>query len=131
MPATKTILLVDDEEDILEAMRSVLEKRGYRVVIAMDGTQGLAAARQDPPDLVVVDMMMPSKSGFVVLDCLKNRPGGGPAVIMITGNTGIRHRAYAEILGVDDYLLKPFALDRLLESIQRLCPLTEPSVGDS
>src|SRR5262245_43065825 len=121
MADTKTILLVDDDEDILEAMRAVLEKRGYRVVIAIDGTQGLAAATQELPDLVVVDMMMPSKSGFVVLDCLKNQPGGRiPAVIMITGNTGIRHRAYAEILGVDDYILKPFALDRLLESIQRL-----------
>jgi DNA-binding response OmpR family regulator len=123
MADTKTILLVDDDPDILGAMRSFLEKHGYRVLTAADGNLGLAAAERQAPDLVIVDMMMPKQSGFLVLQKLRARPDGGPRVIMITANEGSRHRAYAEILGVDDYIRKPFALDRLLESVQRLCPL--------
>jgi DNA-binding response OmpR family regulator len=121
MAAPRTILLVDDDADILGAMRTVLERRGYRVVTAADGNAGLAAAERESPDLVVVDMMMPRKSGFLVLEKLKSR-GGGPPVIMITANEGSRHRAYAEALGADDYIRKPFAMDKLLESIARLCP---------
>ena len=124
MATPRTVLLVDDDADILAAMRAVLERRGYRVLTAGDGNAGLAAAEREGPDLVVVDMMMPKKSGFLVLEKLKAR-GGGPPVIMITANEGSRHRAYAEALGADDYLRKPFAMDRLLESVARLCPPTE------
>jgi DNA-binding response OmpR family regulator len=123
MRMTKTILLVDDDADILGAMRLVLEKRGYRVVTATDGNLGLAALERHAPDLVVVDMMMPRRSGLLVLQKIKSREYAGPPVIMITANEVNRHQAYAESLGVDDFLHKPFALDRLLESVQRLCPL--------
>jgi CheY-like chemotaxis protein len=116
-------LLVDDESDICNAMRLVLEKLGYRIITAADGNLGLALAEQEAPDLVIVDMMMPKKSGFLVLESLKARADGGPPVIMITGNEGARHRAYAEILGVDDYILKPFAMERLVDSVARFCPL--------
>jgi DNA-binding response OmpR family regulator len=128
MAAPRTILLVDDDADILNAMRTVLERRGYRVVTAGDGNAGLAAAEREGPDLVVVDMMMPKKSGFLVLEKLKSR-GGGPPVIMITANEGSRHRAYAEALGADDYIRKPFAMDKLLESIARLCPPQDEAEG--
>jgi DNA-binding response OmpR family regulator len=100
----------------------VLENKGYRVVTAPDGNAGLALAEREQPDLVVVDMMMPKKSGFVVLEKLKSRREASPRVIMITANEGGRHRAYAEMLGVDDYIRKPFAMERLLESVERLCP---------
>lgn len=125
MTAAKTILLVDDDADILCAMQAFFEKKGYRVVTASDGNMGLALAERDAPDLVVIDMMMPKKSGFLVLEKLKSRRNAGPRVIMITANEGGRHRAYAEMLGVDDYIHKPFEMDRLFESVQRLCPLAE------
>jgi DNA-binding response OmpR family regulator len=125
MAVSKTVLLVDDDADILSAMRTLVERKGYRVLTASDGNLGLAVAEREGPDLVVVDMMMPRKSGFLVLEKLKSRPEGGPRVIMITGNEGSRHRAYAENLGVDDYIRKPFEMNRLLESIERLCPLSE------
>jgi len=125
--ATKTILLVDDDPEIIQTMRLVMEKRGYRVLIAADGNMGLAIAEREAPDLVVVDMMMPRRSGFLVLEKLKARNKVTPRVVMITANEGSRHRAYAEMLGVDDYIRKPFAMERLLESIDKLCPLDEPA----
>jgi DNA-binding response OmpR family regulator len=125
MAAAKKILLVDDDIDILGALRTVLDRKGYRVLTATDGNQGLAVAEREQPDLVIVDMMMPKKSGFLVLEKLKSRDATKPRVIMITANEGSRHKAYAEMLGVDDYIRKPFAMDVLLESVQRLCPLID------
>jgi DNA-binding response OmpR family regulator len=130
MATVKTILLIDDDHEILNAMRLVLEKRGYRVLTAVDGNMGLAVAERDGPDLVVVDMMMPKKSGFLVVEKLKGRNRTTPRVIMITANEGSRHRAYAEMLGVDDYIRKPFAMDRLLESVGKWCPPVDEASAD-
>ncbi|MFM8434338.1 MAG: response regulator transcription factor [Planctomycetia bacterium] len=118
--AGRRILLVDDDPEIVESMKTVLESRGHSVLVARDGNQGLAMAEKDAPDLVVLDMMMPKRSGFLVLERLRRSRPVPLRVIMITANEGSRHKAYAEMLGVDDYIRKPFAMDRLLESVQRL-----------
>jgi DNA-binding response OmpR family regulator len=122
MSAIRTILLVDDDPEIRNGLRAVLEGRGYRTLVAGDGNAGLAIAEREQPDLVIVDMMMPKKSGFLVMETLKSRKEAGPRVIMITANEGSRHKAYAEMVGADEYIRKPFTLDRLLESVERLCP---------
>jgi DNA-binding response OmpR family regulator len=127
MAGGKTILLIDDDADILGAMKTIFIQKGYRVLTATDGNMGLAIAEREAPDIVVVDMMMPRKSGFLVLEKLKSRKEAAPRVIMITGNEGSRHRAYAEMLGVDDYLRKPFAMDKLVESVERVCGPKEES----
>ena len=116
----KRILLVDDDAEIIESMRTVLEAKGYTVMIARDGNQGVAPAEKELPDLVVLDMMMPKRSGFLVLERLRRSQQTPLRIIMVTANEGSRHRAYAEMLGVDDYIRKPFAMDRLLESVSRL-----------
>ncbi len=116
----KRVLLVDDDTEIVESMRTVLESRGYHILIARDGNQGLMMAEKEEPDLVVLDMMMPKRSGFLVLEKLRRSRLVPMRVIMITANEGSRHKAYAEMLGVDDYIRKPFAMDRLLESVDRL-----------
>ena len=118
--AGKRILLVDDDNEIVESMRTVLETRGYEILVAKDGNQGLVMAESEEPDLVVLDMMMPKRSGFLVLEKLRRSRPDPMRVIMITANEGSRHKAYAEMLGVDDYIRKPFAMDRLLESVDRL-----------
>ena len=123
MAGASTILLVDDDRDVVSGLRSALESKGYRVLTAHDGNAGLALAETSQPELVIVDMMMPHKSGFLVLETLKQRGAASPKIIMITANEGARHRAYAEMLGADDYLRKPFSLDELLTSVTRLCPL--------
>src|SRR5579884_2508301 len=114
MNAPKTILLVDDDEEVRTGVSAALTAQGYRVLTAEDGNLALALAERERPDLVVVDMMIPQKSGFLVLERVKSRPGGGPPVIMITANEGPRHRAYAERLGVDDYICKPFDMAHLV-----------------
>ncbi|MFN5756152.1 MAG: response regulator transcription factor [Planctomycetia bacterium] len=116
----KRVLLVDDDIEIMESMRTVLESKGYEILVARDGNQGLVMAETENPDLVVLDMMMPKRSGFLVLERLRRSRPVPMRVIMITANEGSRHKAYAEMLGVDDYIRKPFAMDRLLDSVQRL-----------
>lgn len=116
----KRILLVDDDPEIVESMKLALETRGYKIILARDGNQGLAMAEREDPDLVILDMMMPRRSGFLVLERLRRTRRVPMRVIMITANEGSRHKAYAEMLGVDDYIRKPFAMDRLLDSVDRL-----------
>jgi DNA-binding response OmpR family regulator len=127
-PYQKVILLVDDDNEIIDSMRTVLENKGYRIMVARDGNAGLTVAERENPDLIVLDMMMPKKSGFLVLEKLKGRPGGLIPTIMITGNEGSRHRAYAEMLGVRDYIRKPFAMEKLVRSIERIL---EPGASSS
>jgi DNA-binding response OmpR family regulator len=116
----KRILLVDDDREIVESMRIALETSGYEILVARDGNQGLAMAERDSPDLVILDMMMPKRSGFLVLEKLRRSRPVPLRIVMITANEGNRHKAYAEMLGVDDYIRKPFAMDRLLDSVERL-----------
>lgn len=116
----KRILLVDDDAEIIESLRYALETKGYNILIARDGNQGLAMAEREDPDLVILDMMMPKRSGFLVLEKLRRTRPIPVRVIMITANEGSRHKAYAEMLGVDDYIRKPFAMDRLVDSVERL-----------
>ena len=116
----KRILLVDDDREIVDTMQTTLEASGYEIMVARDGNQGLAMAERDDPDLVILDMMMPKRSGFLVLEKLRRTRRVPMRVIMITANEGSRHKAYAEMLGVDDYIRKPFGMERLVQSVKRL-----------
>ena len=116
----KKVLVVDDDAEIIEAVRYALEGAGYEVVIARDGNQGLALAEREDPDLIILDMMLPKRSGFLVLEKLRRLRDEPLPVIMITGNEGSRHKAYAELLGVNDYIRKPFAMDRLIDAVNRM-----------
>lgn len=118
--AAGRVLIVDDDAEIITSLTYALESKGYHVMIARDGNQGLAMAERENPDLVILDMMMPKRSGFLVLEKLRRTEEDPTRVIMITANEGSRHKAYAEMLGVDDYIRKPFPMDRLLDSVARL-----------
>jgi len=116
----KKILIVDDDVEIVVTVQYALEGEGYEVVVARDGNQALALAEREDPDLMILDMMMPKRSGFLVLEKLRRVREQPLPVIMITGNEGNRHKAYAELLGVSDYIRKPFAMDRLLSAVEDL-----------
>lgn len=119
MPSSKTILLIEDDREISSTISGILEGLGYNVYAASNGVEGQRLARSHEPDLVITDMMMPKMGGFPILEFLKelSKP---PRVIMITANEGGRHKAYAEMLGVDEYLRKPFAMETLVEAVNRI-----------
>ena len=117
MADKKTILIVDDDRELVEGLRAVLEKQGYTVIQAHDGHQGKQMIYNHKPGLVILDMMMPRMGGYPVLEHFRGKDA--PPIIMITANEGSRHKAYAEYLGVIDYIRKPFAMERLLEAVQR------------
>jgi len=127
MADTKTVLIVDDDHDLVEGLRAVLERQGFRVMQAHDGHQGKQLIYNQRPDLVILDMMMPRMGGYPVLEHFRGKTDA-PPIIMITANEGSRHKAYAEYLGVVDYIRKPFAMERLLEAINKAFA---PKVADA
>lgn len=118
----KHILLVDDDSDILTSMQAAFEPTGAVVETASNGNKAVELAERNQPDLVVLDMMLPGRSGFLVLEKIKARKPRNtkPFVIMITGNQGARHKMYAESLGVSEYFTKPVKLDKLISTAERL-----------
>lgn len=127
----KKILLVDDDHDILTSMQAAFEPTGAIVETAGNGNKAVEMVEKSDPDLVVLDMMLPGRSGFLVLEKIKARKpkNSKPFVIMITGNEGGRHKMYAESLGVSEYFHKPVKLDRLIASAERL--LANPAAAAS
>jgi DNA-binding response OmpR family regulator len=115
MPARlegRTILVVDDDEDIRSSMVLALQAEGATVSEAVDGNEAVEAIMHAVPDAMVLDLMLPGRSGFLVLEearALEPRP----IVIMVTANEGRRHEAYARTQGVDGYLTKPTPLGLL------------------
>jgi DNA-binding response OmpR family regulator len=125
--AGKRILVVDDDADILTSISAAFEPTGAVVETANNGNKAVELAEKQSPDLIILDMMLPGRSGFLVLERLKARKpkNAKPLVIMITGNQGKRHQMYAETLGANEYLTKPVKMDRLIQSAEKL--LAEPA----
>jgi DNA-binding response OmpR family regulator len=109
----KKILVVDDDTEVLASINQALQAEGALTQTCTDGNMAVRICETDPPELVVLDMMLPKRSGFLVLERIKKVPNP-PRVIMVTANEGRRHQQYAETLGVDGYLLKPVRLERLI-----------------
>jgi DNA-binding response OmpR family regulator len=115
----KKILIVDDDYEVRSAMDHALQSEGALTQSCGDGNSAVRISESDPPHLIVLDMMLPKRSGFLVLERVK-RTDEPPKVIMVTANEGRRHRQYAEDLGVDGYILKPVRLERLIAMCQQL-----------
>ena len=123
----KRILLVDDDPDILTSMQAIFEPTGATVDTANNGNKAVELNEKNRPDLIVLDMMLPGRSGFLVMEKIqqekqkaKKPRNSPPFVIMITGNQGARHKMFAESLGVSEYLIKPVKMDKLIATAERL-----------
>jgi len=125
MADARRILIIEDDREISSTIYGVLEATGYDVVAAPNGVEGQKLVDTHHPELVITDMMMPRMGGFPVLEYLKSLDTP-PRVVMITANEGGRHKAYAEMLGVDAYIRKPFAMDVLLDTVARILDGEEP-----
>ena len=128
------MLIVDDDADVLASMKLALEDTGHTVLTAADGLKALEVAAAEDPDIVVLDLMLPRRGGFQVLQKLKGHPsmkGKRPLVCMVTGNEGMRHKEFAEQNGVDDYLNKPFAMGTLLEIVEGFLAKLSKGIPDA
>ena len=112
------ILAVDDDPQILDLLKRGLAYEGYRVDTAADGPAALASARDNPPDLVVLDWMLPGMDGLEV--CRRLRAGSDMPILLLTAKTGVPDRVTGLDSGADDYLVKPFNFDELLARVRAL-----------
>ncbi len=116
----KRVLIVDDDEEILDSTSVALQESGYEVITASDGSQALMRAERDLPDLIILDIVMPKRSGFSVLKQLRRGNSRRPRILVITGNPDSRHQEFAEAQGADAFLRKPFDIDELLTQVDKL-----------
>jgi diguanylate cyclase (GGDEF)-like protein len=111
---SERILIIDDDPDIVGFVETSLEMDGYDVRSALDGRAGIDAALADPPDLVLLDLMMPDVDGFEVLERLKTSPASvNVAVVLLTAKANVRDLVRGLDSGADDYITKPFDIDEL------------------
>ena len=122
---SKTILVVDDAESLRTMVKSYLTQEGYRVVTAANGREALFVARQERPDLILLDLMMPEMGGFEFITA-HNRDGDAP-VIILTAKIEESDKVLGLELGADDYLTKPFSLRELTARIRAVLRRAEKS----
>lgn len=122
---TAKILVVDDEERIRQFLQRGLTFEGYRVETAADGQEALDKARDDPPDLVLLDLMLPGMDGIEV--CRRMRMVTEVPILMLTAKEAIEDRVAGLDAGADDYLVKPFAFDELLARVRALLRRAQPT----
>lgn len=119
------ILVIEDETNIAQFLERGLIYEGYRVEVAFDGQRGLAIARDTPPDLVILDWMLPGLDGLEV--CRRLRAASEVPILMLTAKDGIPDRVTGLDAGADDYLVKPFSFDELLARVRALLRRSVPS----
>ena len=116
-----TILIADDEPNILLSLEFLMQREGYRVLVARDGQQALDTILQQRPDLVLLDVMMPIKSGFDVLQALRERDDlAAIRVLMLTAKGREIDMAKGLALGANAYMTKPFSTRELVEKVRSL-----------
>ena len=120
------VLIVEDERKLAQVLSSALEAEHYEVVAAATGEDGYSRATAEPFDLVVLDLMLPGRSGLEILQTLRARRNETP-VLILTARDGVDDRVRGLDLGADDYLVKPFALPELLARIRALLRRGRPS----
>lgn len=115
------ILIVDDEGETIELLQPRLEVAGYEVVCALGGEEGLEKARQEKPDLVLLDVMMPKLNGYQVCRELKRDPKTkGMKIVMLTAKVQESDKYWGRECGADDYVTKPYEPKELLAAIKNL-----------
>ncbi len=128
MSSQNRILIAEDDEAVRSAIRRALEHEGYEVTVAEDGARALEISKNMPPDLYLLDVMMPKVDGLSVCRTLRHR-GDTTPIIVVTARHLVSDRVAGLDAGADDYLVKPFALDELLARVRAL--LRRGTIGAS
>ena len=117
----KRVLLIEDEPNIIEAIRFILSRDGWTVETQSDGAGAVAAVEAKQPDIVILDVMLPNKSGFEILRELRALPGhAARPVLMLTARGQTKDREMAETLGVSTFMTKPFSNTDVLAAVRDL-----------
>ncbi|MDJ1016967.1 MAG: response regulator [Paracoccaceae bacterium] len=115
------VLLIEDEPNIIEAIRFILSRDGWRVDIHSDGRTAVDAVRDRAPDLVILDVMLPNRSGYDILNDVRKDPGTSDMpVLMLTARGQKKDRELAEKLGVSKFMTKPFSNGEVLSTVREL-----------
>ena len=118
---TKKILIADDEQNIVISLEFLMKREGYAVSIANDGEEAVAMIRSEQPDLVLLDVMMPKKSGFEVCQEIKSDPRlESVRILMLTAKGRDTEVAKGLALGADGYMTKPFSTKELVERVRNM-----------
>ena len=122
----KSILCVEDEPEMIDLIRLILGRRGFEVKGATGGVEGLKMIREDPPDLVLLDLMMPDMDGWEVYQQIKadEKTRGIPVIVVTAKAQSIDKVLGLHIAKVDDYIAKPFSPQDLLNSVERILQKT-------
>lgn len=118
------ILVIEDESKIADFLRRGLTYEGFTVEVALDGESGLKAARDNPPDLVILDVMLPGLDGYEV--CRRLRAAGPVPILMLTAKDAVPDRVKGFESGADDYVVKPFAFEELIARVRALLRRAHP-----
>ncbi|MEZ6096787.1 MAG: response regulator [Pirellulaceae bacterium] len=119
MPKRKSVLYIEDDKDQAQALISAM-KREFEVTLEEDGNRGLAIIKSANPDLVILDLGIPRRSGFLILEELREKDLFHGKVIVLTGAEGKRHFDYSMALGADAYIRKPYSVDEVIETCRSL-----------
>jgi DNA-binding response OmpR family regulator/phenylpyruvate tautomerase PptA (4-oxalocrotonate tautomerase family) len=118
--AGKRILVIDDEPGMVDMVKDWLESKGYEVITALDGSDGLTKAQEKDPAVIILDIKMPGMDGFEVLSRLRsNSKTQDKPVIMLTRKREIESMEKATHYGATDYIMKPFSVENLLSMVRR------------
>ena len=117
MPEEKTVLIVEDEKNIVDILRFNLERKGYRVLEAYDGEEGLRKARTEKPDLILLDIMLPKMIGFDVCEALR-KDGDNVPILLLTAREEEDDKVRGLETGADDYITKPFSMREVIARVE-------------
>jgi CheY-like chemotaxis protein len=123
----KRILCIDDEKEILDLIRLILVRKGYEVIAAIGGAEGLTKARSVKPDLILLDLMMPDMDGWEVFHRIRSEPGltDVPVIVVTARAQSIDRVLGLHVARVNDYVSKPFTPQDLVESVERVLAIRQ------
>jgi two-component system alkaline phosphatase synthesis response regulator PhoP len=128
---THSVLVVEDEPNIVMSLEFLMKKAGYAVRVARDGNAAVRALEEAPPDLMLLDVMMPGRGGFDICQLVRSKPDWAHIkIIMLTAKGREVEREKGMALGADDYITKPFSTREVVERVRQYLPETTAGNGD-
>lgn len=123
------VLVIDDEPTIRQILKIGLEAQGFEVSLAPNAQEGMNIVASEPPELVILDLMMPQRDGWWFLREMQHHAGRRPLVIVLSARSGQGERLLAHHLGVAEYIVKPFDLDDVVHKVARRVGVESASIG--